>query len=154
MTQEKTQHKESQDDMPHASLHEMEASAQMEQDAPQEEQQQRQQIVQQQQPERGEQEEGRIRVAPQVCASVDEDHRHLSMEIILPGVSREDINLHMHSDGLSLSAPRGNLEYVATMSFCCPVKADEAQAKYKEGLLTIEVPFEQEMKEAVHLKVE
>lgn len=146
--------------MHEASLHEMEESAQMEQEGPQEEQQDRepeqaqQHVVQQQPVEPREQETSRMRVAPQVCASVDEDHRHLTMEIILPGVSREDIDLRMHADSFSLSAPRGNLEYATVMSFCCPVKAEQAQARYKEGLLTIEVPFKQKMEEAVHLKVE
>lgn len=97
--------------------------------------------------------EQRIRVAPEVCSYVDDDHTSLTLEISIPGVSKKDINLRMHQDSFSLSARRDETEYVTTLSFCCPVKPDEAEATYKDGLLKIEVPFKDLMEDAVQISV-
>ena len=98
--------------------------------------------------------EDRIKVAPEVCSYVDDEHFKLTVEISIPGVKREDINLRMHDDSFSLSAPRDDIEYVTTMSFCCPVKSDQARARYRDGLLKVEVPFKDPMEDAVKVKVE
>jgi HSP20 family molecular chaperone IbpA len=97
--------------------------------------------------------EERIRVAPEVCSYVDDDHTKLTLEISLPGVAKEDINLRMHQDSFSLSAPRNETQYVTTLSFCCSVKPEEAHATYKNGLLKIEVPFKDLMEDAVKIAV-
>ena len=70
--------------------------------------------------------EEKIKVAPEVCSYVDDEDNTLSLEIELPGVSREDINLRMQADSFTLSAPREDVEYVTTLSFCCPVVIDRA----------------------------
>ncbi|MGC8839704.1 MAG: nitroreductase family protein [Anaerolineae bacterium] len=108
-----------------------------------------------------EQEEGlamaeeKIRVAPEVCAFVDDDHTTLTLEISLPGVEKDSINLRMHADSFALSAPRQgtNIEYVAAVAFCCPVKPEEAEAVYENGLLRVVVPFRDLMEDAVKIPV-
>ena len=95
----------------------------------------------------------RVKVAPEVCSYVDDDHKTLTIEVTIPGVAREDINLRMHEDSLNLSAPRKDVEYVTTLSFCCPVVPAEAKAKYENGLLKIEVPFKDTMEDAIKIKV-
>ncbi len=95
----------------------------------------------------------RIKVAPEVCSYVDDDHTRLTIEVSLPGVKRENIRLKMHEDSLSLSAPREDLEYVTTLAFCCPVKHQQAEATYQDGLLRIEVPFKDLMEDAVTIPV-
>jgi HSP20 family molecular chaperone IbpA len=97
--------------------------------------------------------EERIRVSPDVCAYVDDDHTKLTLEISIPGVKKKDINLKMHEDSFNLTAPRENIEYVTALSFCCPVKPEKAKAKYESGLLKVEIPFKDPMEDAIKVQV-
>ena len=97
--------------------------------------------------------EEKIRVAPEVCSYVDEEHTALNLEISIPGASKENIKLKMHSDSFTLSAPRDDIEYVTTLSFCCPVDPEQAEAKYENGLLKVSVPFKDVMEDAIQVAV-
>jgi HSP20 family molecular chaperone IbpA len=96
----------------------------------------------------------RIKVAPEVCSYVDDDHTFLTVDVKIPGVEKCDITLKMHEDSFSLSAACGDIEYVTALSFCCPVNAGKADAHYKNGLLKIEVPFKDPMEDAVSVEIE
>lgn len=98
--------------------------------------------------------EDRIKVSPEICAYVDEDHTHLTIEAAIPGVKKEQIDIKMHDDSFSLRAPADRVEYVAAMAFCCPVKPQAARAKYENGLLKLEVPFKDHMEDAISVEIE
>lgn len=96
--------------------------------------------------------EQKIKVSPTIRAYSDDEHKNLEIEVDLPGVERKDIDLKIHDDSFYLSALRENILYVANYATCCPVDPEKATAKYKNGLLRIEVPFHEI--EEKHIKVE
>ena len=98
-------------------------------------------------------ENGKRRIAAELCSYVSDDGSKLSMEVLLPGVKKEDIKLKLLDDTFAISAPRDDFEYVATGGFCCPIKLTEVNATYDNGLLKIEAPFKDAMEDAVNVAI-
>jgi HSP20 family protein len=95
----------------------------------------------------------KFRVTPDVCTYMSEDEHTLNIQVSIPGVKKDDIRLRMLDDSFSLTAPGNDVEYVAASAFCCPVKANEAQANYEDGCLKIVVPLKNPFENAVEVPV-
>lgn len=48
--------------------------------------------------------EERVKVTPEVCSYVDDEHTKITIGVSIPGVSKKDITLRMHEDSSNLIA--------------------------------------------------
>ncbi len=92
------------------------------------------------------------------CPAVDiyEDHQNLHLRAELPGMKKEDIQISLHQDLLSLSGERrfqpGDPaattyrservfgRFHRTVALPMPVQADKIKANYRDGILSITLP--------------
>jgi HSP20 family molecular chaperone IbpA len=85
----------------------------------------------------------RTRIRPNLCAAYDEEQNNYNIDIELPGVKKDDIDLKVLSGGFMVNAPKGDMEYRGDYTFCCPVDSEKTEAKYDNGLLNIKVPLKE-----------
>ncbi len=83
--------------------------------------------------------------SPEMTTWVDIEQSKLNVQFTLLDVEKENITLMVDENGCYLSAPSGDLEYIATLSFLRPVKPSEAKATYEDGYLTVKLPFKETM---------
>jgi HSP20 family molecular chaperone IbpA len=79
----------------------------------------------------------------------------MEIEINLPGVKKENIELKMVEDGFFIRAKREEtgVEYVGTYAFCCGVVPEKAVARYCDEKLYVIVPY-REATETVVIKIQ
>ncbi|MEJ5358274.1 MAG: Hsp20 family protein [Desulfobacterales bacterium] len=95
----------------------------------------------------------KLRMAAEVCSYIDEERNLIHLEICLPGVKKQSIQLKVRDDSYSLVAPREDFEYVSAAAFCCPVDARKAKASYKDGVLKVAIPLKDPMEGARTVKI-
>jgi HSP20 family protein len=97
---------------------------------------------------------------PALDVSEDKDNIYVRAE--LPGMKKEDIDLSLHGDTLSLSGERKSEQelkeaevyraerffgrFQRTVSLPTAVAADKIKAQYKDGVLTVTLPKAEEAK--------
>jgi HSP20 family molecular chaperone IbpA len=85
--------------------------------------------------------EERYSESPEIVSWVDAEQSKLTVQFGFVNVEKENINLMMNENGCYLIAPADDVEYVATFSFFHAVKPADAKAEFRDGYLTVEVPF-------------
>ena len=95
----------------------------------------------------------RMKVAPVTVAYADGQHDKLIVEFAIPGAPTESIDVKILEDSVHLLAPARDIEYVSALALGWPVRPDQAEATYENGLLRIEVPFKDPMEDAVKVAV-
>ena len=97
--------------------------------------------------------ENRIKIAPNTVAYADEETHKLVVEFAIPGAPTDSIDLRLLPDSIHLTAPAGEIEYVAAEALAWQVKPEKARAIYTNGLLRVEVPFKDPMEDAVKVVI-
>lgn len=81
----------------------------------------------------------KVQILPSVC--VDHDLEKFHIEIEIPGVKKEDIDLEMGEASFCIRAPKEDIEYSACYTLAHDVDTGKVTAKFDNGLLTINAPF-------------
>jgi len=81
------------------------------------------------------------KIEPEVCTYVDQEDNLLTIEIVLPDVSKENIKLKVNARSLLLFAAAEKVNYAKYISFYHPVIPDKVRATYEHGLLRITLPL-------------
>ncbi|MFX0027453.1 MAG: Hsp20/alpha crystallin family protein [Candidatus Hermodarchaeota archaeon] len=92
-------------------------------------------------------------IIPELCMYDNEDSTGYIIEVILPGVEKDTIKLKMNKDNLIIYGEADTLKYGGLFQLCCPVDPDKAKSTYKNGLLKIEVPYLDLLKDTVEIEI-
>jgi HSP20 family molecular chaperone IbpA len=80
--------------------------------------------------------------SPEMCSYTNEDNTGYVIEVVLPGVEKDTIHLKMTNEDIFVTGESDAIRYVGSYGLCCPVDTNKARARYNNGLLRIEAPFE------------
>lgn len=95
----------------------------------------------------------KTRIRPNLCAAYDDKKNLYNIEIELPGVKKDDIDLKVLPGGFMVKAPKGEIEYRGDYTFFSPVDPEKTNAKYENGLLTINIPLKEPYEDATRVTV-
>ncbi|MFX1572714.1 MAG: Hsp20/alpha crystallin family protein [Promethearchaeota archaeon] len=96
----------------------------------------------------------KLRAFPQIYTFTNEEGNGYDIEIYLPGVEKETIELKMNKDYITVSGETETVRYTGSYELCCPIEPEKAISTYKEGLLKIHVPFKEVEMHTVNVKIE
>jgi HSP20 family protein len=74
-------------------------------------------------------------------ATMDHDDEFYYIQIELPGVKKEDINLSVSDQNFCLRGPREDLEFLGCYTLAHLADTNKTKAKFDNGLLSIEIPL-------------
>jgi len=81
------------------------------------------------------------KVEPEVCEYSDPEGNSLTIEVVLPGVSKQNIKLKVRTDSILISATSDNTDYSKYIYLNQAVIPNMVKAVYEHGLLRITLPL-------------
>lgn len=85
---------------------------------------------------------------------VIEEEDKVRVVVELPGVEKEDIHLHVTAKTLDIEVNNEDHEFSKHLDLLCKVKADNAKANYKNGVLQILLDRTTKRKRKKEIKIE
>jgi HSP20 family protein len=92
--------------------------------------------------------------SPDVCIFGDDNQKSLNIQIELPGVNKKDIELRLFEDGFYVAAKKEGIKYMGSFALISPVKPDKAIAEYEDGLLLVNVPYKEPLREGIRVMID
>ena len=80
-------------------------------------------------------------------AYMDHDKKFQYIEVELPGVKKEDIELSVSDQSFCVRAPREDIEFIGCYVLTHLAETDNTKAKYGNGILSIESPLKKQQKD-------
>jgi HSP20 family protein len=80
-------------------------------------------------------------------AYMDHDQKFYYIEVELPGVEKENIELSVSDQSFCVRAPREDIEFLGCYVLAHLSDTDGTKAKYENGMLSIEIPLKKQQKE-------
>lgn len=96
----------------------------------------------------------KVLVPPHMFACLDAEGENYIVEVDLPGVNKEHIDLRMHEDIIHVLAEREDLAFHGHLHFPIKVNPKKAKAKFSNGLLKVEVPVKEKRSPPIKIEVE
>jgi HSP20 family protein len=93
-------------------------------------------------------------VSPNICTFSDENLETLNIQIELPGVDKEDIDLNFYEDGFYIVAKKEGTKYMGSYALILPVQPEKAIAKYANGLLAVNIPYKEPFEKGLKVKID
>ena len=92
-------------------------------------------------------------IHPTHFLSYDDETNEWELEINLPGIKKENVNLKFREDAFQLVATRDNAEYHLEEYMPFKVKKSSLEAEYRDGLLYVKGKIKDPMEDAVEIKL-
>jgi HSP20 family protein len=93
-------------------------------------------------------------VSPDICVFSDEDLDTLNIQIELPGVDKQNIDLRFYEDGFYIVAKKEDTKYMGSYSLIFSVQPEKAIANYSNGLLAVNIPYKKPLKDGISVKID
>ncbi len=91
---------------------------------------------------------------PEICMYDNDDSSGYIIEVILPGVEKDTLKLKMNKENLIIYGETETINYGGLFQLCCPIDTEKAKSSYKNGLLKIEVPYLDAIKDIVDIIID
>jgi HSP20 family protein len=77
---------------------------------------------------------------------MDHDDKNYYIQVELPGVKKEDVELEVSDQSFCVRGERADIELLGCYILTHAVNAEKAKAKFDNGLLNIEIPIKKILK--------